>query len=146
MTRCPNPGRSMTDALQKWPAASAPRRSAPARRSRHRALAVRSREVRAAEAERLEPGLDFRDRHEQFPQERAAMILDHGDDRALADRDVSVGVPVLLLTEALDETKASPDTVAEILIEVPQCRHGLPRCVGEARQGRGGSDDTAVVF
>src|SRR6516162_855075 len=103
----------------------------------HRALAVRSREVRAAEAERLEPGLDFADPHEQLPQERAAIILDHRDDRALADRDVSVGVPVLLLTEALGETKASPDTVAEILIEVPQCSHGLLRCVSEAGQGGG---------
>src|SRR5215469_1168050 len=102
--------------------------------------------MRAAEAEQLEAGADFRDAHEQFPQECAAMILDHRDDRALADRDVGIGVPVLLLAEAVHETKASPDTVTEIPVEVPQCGHGLPPCISEARQRGGGSDDAAVVL
>src|SRR5262249_25060008 len=102
--------------------------------------------MRAAEAQQLESRLDLRDPHEQLPQERAAVILDHRDDRALADRDIRVGVPALLLTEPVHETKASPDAITEILIEVPQCSHGLLRCVGEARKGGGRSDDTAVVF
>src|SRR5215469_18376270 len=102
--------------------------------------------MRAAEAEQLEAGADFRDAHEQFPQECAAMILDHRDDRALADRDVGIGIPVLLLAEAIDETKASPDTVTEIPVEVPQCGHGLLRCISEARQGSGGRDDTAIIL
>src|SRR6516162_4583218 len=102
--------------------------------------------MRATEAEQLEPRPDFRDAHEQSPQERAAVILDHHDDRALADCDVGIGVPVLLLAEAVHETEASPDTVTEIPVEVPQRGHGLLRRISEARQGGSGSDDTAVVL
>ena len=80
-----------------------------------------------------------------FQMRPAAVVLDHDDDRPLADREVAVGVPVILLAETVDEAEPSPNLVAEIVIEVSQRRHRLRRRVREARQGRARRDDALVV-
>src|ERR1700683_3330560 len=102
--------------------------------------------MRALEAQLLHPLADLGNAHEQLPDEARSVILDHDHDRPLADREVTVGVPLVLLTESIDEAVPSPNLVAEIVIEVSKRRHRLGRRVGEARQGRARRDDALVVL
>src|ERR1700677_647774 len=99
----------------------------------------------ALEAQLLHPLADLGNAHEQLPDEASSVILDHDHDRPLADREVTVGVPVVLLAESIDEAVPSPNLVAEIVIEVSKRRHCLCRRVGEACQSRAGRDDALVV-
>src|ERR1700733_12533935 len=101
--------------------------------------------MRALEAQLLHPLADLGNAHEQLPDETRSVILDHDHDRPLADREVTVGVPVILLAETVDEAVPSPNLVAEIVIEVSKRPHRLCRRVGEARQGRARRDDALVV-
>src|ERR1700733_2443279 len=101
--------------------------------------------MRTFEAQLPHPLADLRNAHEQLPDEAAAVVLDHHDDRPLADREVTVGVPVMLLAEAIDEAEPSPDLVAEIVVKVPERRHRFRGRIGEARQCGAGRYDALVV-
>ena len=47
--------------------------------------------------------------------------------------------------EGVDEAVVAPDPVAEIVVEVPERAHRVPRRVGEGREGRGRRDHAEVL-
>src|ERR1700679_2584983 len=53
--------------------------------------------VGAAEFQLAQPRLDFRNAHEEFPQQAGAMILHHDDDGALVYGQIGVTEPIALL-------------------------------------------------
>src|SRR5688572_5819055 len=61
------------------------------------------REMRAAEAQRVQPVLHFGHAHEQLPQQTRTMVLHHHDDRALVDGEKGVGEPAAPFAERIDE-------------------------------------------
>ena len=73
------------------------------------------------------------------------MILDHDDDGTLIDGEEGIRVPAAALTEGVHESVAAPHLVAVAAQEVAQGREGFVRCVGQARECRGGRYRAVVV-
>src|ERR1700722_1905873 len=101
--------------------------------------------MRTFEPQLLHPLADLGNAHEQLPDETAAIVFDHDDDRPLTDREVTVSIPITLFAEAVDETEAAPDFIAEIVVKMPERRHRFRGRIGEARQCGAGRYDALVV-
>src|ERR671920_1442243 len=83
-------------------------------RSSDRGAHMGARELEAAQA-----GLDLGAAHEQLPEQAGAVVLDHRHDRALVDREMPAGVPVVGLAGRVYEAVLAPDVLAELIVKMP---------------------------
>src|SRR3954466_11370136 len=102
----PNPWRAFTtgvEILRNRPAIAC---------SRCRPIQPSSIAVPESETEPGKSVTDFRHRHEEPPQQSAAIIFDHQDDRGLVYGEKCVGEPAARGIEGIGEAITAPDFIA----------------------------------
>src|SRR5258706_12936090 len=88
-----------------------------------------SRVVSRDEADAVEHRLDLRVRHEQLPDQPAAIILDHYGNRSLVEAHVDGRKPIAAFVEGVSRSVNSPRAVPQVPIEVLERRHRRARRV-----------------